>query len=97
MNVPPGGEEQQPASQPVEDLTARNIGVGCFTAFAGFWSGGMVAVLIGRIVEGLRGAPSCAELPICNWATYAFVGAAIGAVTLPVLALRRLKRRDVRH
>ena len=32
----------------VEDRTARNIGVGCFTTFIGVWSGAMVAVLIGR-------------------------------------------------
>jgi uncharacterized membrane protein YdcZ (DUF606 family) len=81
----------------VEDRTARNIGVGCFTTFIGFWSGGMVAVLIGRIVEGLRRSPSCEGLPICDWTSYALVGGVLGAVTLPVLALRRLRRRDVRH
>ncbi len=57
----------------------------------------MVAVLVGRIVEGLRQSPSCEGLPICNWTSYALVGAVLGAVTLPVLALRRLRRRDVRH
>ena len=103
MNAPSGegeGEERQrppPAPEAVEDRTARNIGVGCFTTFVGFWSGGMVAVLIGRIVEGLRQSPSCEGLPVCNWTSYALVGGVLGAVTLPVLALRRLRRRDVRH
>jgi hypothetical protein len=95
-----GSSDEPDASlseQTAEDRRARNIGVGCFTAFAGFWSGGMVAVLIGRIVEGLRGSPSCDGLPICNWNVYAAVGALIGAVTLPVLVLRRLRRRDVRQ
>jgi hypothetical protein len=57
----------------------------------------MVAVLIGRIVEGLRQSPSCEGLPVCNWTSYALVGGVLGAVTLPVLALRRLRRRDVRQ
>ena len=96
MSAPRGAEEKEPAQQELEDRTARNIGVGCFTAFAGFWSGGMVAVLIGRMVETLRQTPSCDGLPICNWASYAVVGAVVGAITLPVLVLRRLKRHDVR-
>lgn len=79
-----------------EDRTARNIGVGCFTAFIGLWSGAMVAVLIGKIVEGLRGAPTCEGLPLCNWYVYAGAGAVVGAVTLPVLVLNRLRRRDAR-
>ena len=95
----PSEEEPQPQSAPevVEDRTARTIGVGCFTTFVGFWSGGMVAVLVGRFVEGLRQSPSCEGLPICNWTSYALVGGVLGAVTLPVLVLRRLRRRDVRH
>jgi uncharacterized membrane protein YdcZ (DUF606 family) len=103
MSAPSGeGEGEQPqrpqlVPETVEDRTARNIGVGCFTTFVGFWSGGMVAVLIGRIVEGLRQSPSCDGLPICNWTSYALVGGVLGAVTLPVLVLRRLKRRDVRQ
>jgi hypothetical protein len=103
MSPPSGrGEGEEPQRPPlapetVEDRTARNIGVGCFTTFVGFWSGGMIAVLVGRMVEGLRQSPSCEGLPVCNWTSYALVGAVLGAVTLPVLALRRLRRRDVRH
>ena len=98
MSVPPVGEESPRARQvEVEDRTARNIGVGCFTTFIGFWSGGMIAVLIGKVVEGIRGAPSCDGLPLCNWNVYAAVGAVIGAISLPVLVLMRLRRRDVRQ
>ena len=53
----------------------------------------MVAVLLGRLIEGARGSPACEGLPICNWYVYAAVGAAMGAVSLPVLVLRRLRRR----
>jgi hypothetical protein len=79
------------------DRTARNIGVGCFTSFIGLWSGAMVAVLIGKVVEGVRRAPTCEGLPLCNWHLYAAAGAVIGAVSLPLLALSRLRRRDARH
>ena len=77
---------------PDEHRGARLIGVGCFTAFAGTWSGAMVAVLLGMIIESARGSPDCTGVPICNWYVYAGVGALVGAITLPFLALRRLRR-----
>lgn len=70
----------------------RKAGVGCFSLFVGLWSGGMVGVLVGKFIEGARGAPSCDGLPACNWYVYAGVGAAIGAVTLPALVMWRLRR-----
>lgn len=94
---PSGGGPSPEQGGEVEDRTARNIGVGCFTTFVGFWSGGMTAVLIGKIVEGVRGAQACEGLPICNWPVYAAVGALVGAVTLPLLVLSRLRRTDVRR
>ena len=97
MTEPSNSEGKQSPPRTDEDRTARNIGVGCFTAFAGFWSGGMVAVLIGRIVEGMRGAPACEGLPMCNWNVWAGTGALIGAVSLPLLVMMRLRRRDVRQ
>ena len=98
MTTSPGGGGPAPA-RPAdgEDRTARNIGVGCFTTFIGLWSGAMVAVLIGKIVEGMRGSPSGEGLPLCNWHVYAATGAVVGAVTLPLLVLTRLRRRDVRR
>ena len=98
MTVPPLEEGPREARQAdVEDRTARNIGVGCFTTFTGLWSGAMIAVLIGKFVEGVRRAPSCDGVPICNWNVYAVVGAAIGAISLPLLVFMRLRRRDVRR
>ncbi len=70
----------------------RRVGIGCFSLFVGLWSGGMVGVLVGKFIEGARRAPTCEGLPICNWYVYAGIGAAIGAVTLPVLVLWRLRR-----
>lgn len=95
----PAGNEEPTAAHPaaVEDRTARNVGVGCFTTFIGLWSGAMIAVLIGKVVEGIRGAPGCEGVPMCNWNVYAAVGAAVGAISLPLLVLMRLRRRDVRR
>jgi hypothetical protein len=87
----------EPKGEPLPEAElarARSIGVGCFMAFLGFWSGGMVAVLAGKVIEGARRSPTCEGLPICNWYLYAAAGAAVGALSLPVLVLRRLRRRD---
>ncbi|HEY1952552.1 MAG TPA: hypothetical protein VGG76_07080 [Gemmatimonadaceae bacterium] len=73
-------------------LIARNLGVGCVTTFAGFFSGGMIAVMIGKLVGSVQGCKPIEGLPACNWWVYAGVGAVIGALTLPVLVLRRLNK-----
>jgi hypothetical protein len=75
-----------------EGIFARNIGVGCITTVAGFFSGGMIAVLIAKFVGSLQGCKPPEGLPACNWWVYAGIGAVVGALTLPVLALRRLSR-----
>lgn len=71
----------------------RKFGLGCFTFIVGGFSGGMVAVLIGMILEGLKKSPRCEGLPVCNWYVYVGVGAVIGAASLPTLILYRLRRR----
>jgi len=75
-----------------EGIVARNIGVGCVTTGAGFFSGGMIAVLVGKFVGSMQGCRPPEGLPACNWWVYAGIGAVLGAVTLPVVALRRLSR-----
>ena len=75
------------------EVIARNIGVGCITTFAGFFSGGMVGVLVAKVVGVVQGCRPAEGLPACNWWVYAGVGAVLGALTLPVLALSRLNRR----
>ncbi|HEY4733156.1 MAG TPA: hypothetical protein VIH53_01265 [Gemmatimonadaceae bacterium] len=86
------------ASPPPEQLErgeiiARNIGVGCITTVAGFFSGGMIAVLVGKFVGSVQGCRPPEGLPACNWWVYAGIGALLGAVTLPLIALGRLNRR----
>jgi hypothetical protein len=75
-----------------EGIVARNIGVGCITTVAGFFSGGMIAVFIAKFVGSAQGCRPTEGLPACNWWVYAGIGAAVGALTLPVLALRRLNQ-----
>jgi hypothetical protein len=75
------------------EIIARNIGIGCITTFAGFFSGGMVGVLVAKVVGIMQGCKPAEGLPACNWWVYAGIGAVLGALTLPVLALSRLNRR----
>ncbi len=76
--------------------TARNVGVGCFGAFIGFPSGGMIGVLVAKFVGAAQRCVPTEGLPACNWHVYALVGGLIGFVTLPALVLFRLTRRGAR-
>jgi len=54
----------------------------------------MVAVLVAKIVGAIQGCRAGEHGQPCNWYVYALAGAVIGAISLPVLALRRLRRDD---
>jgi hypothetical protein len=92
-----GDAETGPAaggvSGPDEGPGANRFAVGCLMAVAGFFSGAMVAVLIGRFYSSATHCQYDAELPACNWQSFAGVGGLIGLVTLPALVLWRLRRR----
>ena len=77
-----------------EFQTSRRIGVGCVTALAGLFSGGMLGVMVAKIVGSFRGCNPGPELPACDWHVYAGIGMLIGVLTLPALALNRLLRAD---
>ena len=77
-----------------EFSTSRRIGVGCVTAIAGFFSGGMIGVFVAKIVGIATRCDPGPELPACDWHVYAGIGMLIGVLTLPVLALNRLRRAD---
>jgi hypothetical protein len=68
----------------------RAVGVGCLMTFLGFVSMAMVGVLLSAIVAKVTNAPTCPDIPACNWYIYAFVCGLLGAVSLPVLVLRRM-------
>jgi len=82
------------SEQPEESNTARYVGVGCVTMVAGFFSGGMVGVFVAKVAGSIRGCEPIEGLPACDWHVYAGIGMLIGVLTLPFLALRRLRRSD---
>lgn len=77
-----------------EDRVGRNIGVGCFTFFIGAVSGSMTGVGIGKLMGFFNRCTPEPGLPACEWWVYAGYGAAIGALTLPIVALWRLRLAD---
>jgi hypothetical protein len=81
-----------PGLSEAEFERARRTGIGCFTTFVGFASGGMIGVLVGKIVGTARGCVPIEGTPACDWYYFAAGGMILGAVTLPILALRRLRR-----
>lgn len=83
-------------SPPLPDDGKRmaRIGVGCFTLFIGTISGAMTGVLIAVGATFLTRCKPLEGLPACNWHIFAGWGALIGAVTLPLLAVSRLRRRE---
>ncbi|MEP7384786.1 MAG: hypothetical protein ABI910_24155 [Gemmatimonadota bacterium] len=89
----PSGRVSTRAENEAAIAFGRKFGLGCFTFVIGGFSGGMVAVLIGQFIDGLRKAPGCDGLPVCNWYVYVGVGGLLGAVSLPLLVLRRLTRK----
>jgi uncharacterized membrane protein YdcZ (DUF606 family) len=90
-------EPAAPAPLTAEDRVNRryrNVGVGCFTMFIGFFGGGMIAVLLSKLVAQATGEPQCEGLPTCNWLTWAARGGVLGMIILPTISVWRLKRGD---
>jgi hypothetical protein len=67
--------------------------IGCLMVPVGAVSGAMIAVLVSKMVAAILKAPSCPDIPTCDWYVYAGVGAVLGALSLPALVLRRLLHR----
>jgi hypothetical protein len=53
----------------------------------------MIGVLVAKAVGAARRCTAPEGLPACDWYYFALGGMLIGAVSLPVLVLRRLSRR----
>ena len=70
----------------------RYIGAGCFMTVAGFFSGAMIGVLVGKLVGIVRRCVPDPGLPVCDWHLFAAAGGLLGAVSLPVLVLWRLRQ-----
>jgi hypothetical protein len=80
-------------SIPVEDARpSRFLGLGCLLTLAGFFGGGMIAVVFARIVDWFQRCKAPEGLPACNTFEYLLIGAVIGMVLLPSIAFWRLRR-----
>ena len=69
------------------------VGVGCLTAVIGLIGGGMIAVLVAKVVGAFQGCvPDNETGAPCGWTTYWTWGARIGLVAVPTVALWRMRR-----
>ena len=69
------------------------VGVGCVSAIAGLAGGGMIAVLVAKIVGGVTRCGADVETGApCDWSTYWTWGARIGLVLVPVIVLWRMRK-----
>ena len=73
------------------------LGVGCFSAVVGLAGGGMIAVLISKIVGAVgKCTPDKETGAPCDWSIYWTWGARIGLVVVPIVSIwlfRRGRRR----
>ena len=83
---------EEPQS-PDRIATSTYVGVGCFTAIAGFFGGGMIAVLVAKLVGSFRNCQPAEGTPACDWNSYAAVGMLIGVILLPAVSIIRLRGR----
>jgi hypothetical protein len=73
------------------------FGVGCFSTFVGFAGGGMIAVLIAKIVGALqRCTPDKDTGAPCSWLTYAVYGMVIGTILVPTISIWFFRRGRAR-
>ncbi|MBX6331860.1 MAG: hypothetical protein IRY91_08435 [Gemmatimonadaceae bacterium] len=79
------GDEKRSPAQP--------FAVGCLLAIPGFFGGGMIAVGIGKIVDGLTRCQPAEGWPVCNTPAYLLVGAVAGAILLPSVVVWLMLRR----
>ena len=69
------------------------VGVGCMSAIAGLAGGGMIAVLIAKIVGAVTKCSSDVETGApCDWSTYWTWGARIGLVLVPTIVIWRMRK-----
>ncbi len=71
---------------------ARQVGIGCFMTFIGFFSAAMVGVLVSKAVAFFTKAPKCDGIPTCDWHWYAGIFGLVGALSLPWLILSAMRQ-----
>jgi hypothetical protein len=97
MAGPPTRPPVDPPADPNDGIWPY-LGVGCITLISGFFGGGMIAVLIAKIVGAVQGCtPNAENGAPCNWFNYATVGALVGMVLFPTTAVLLLRRSRMKH
>jgi hypothetical protein len=80
--------------QQTENRVWTYLGVGCLTAVVGLVAGGMIAVLVAKIVGAVQGCVPDKETGApCDWTSYWTWGARVGLFLLPTVVLWKLRRR----
>ena len=80
-----------------ESRRGAYFGVGCLTGVGGFFGGAMIAVLIAKIIGALRGCTPEPETGApCGWFIFAVCGSLIGLVTVPTVAISRMRSSEKR-
>ena len=80
------------AAADTESRRSAYVGVGCLMAVIGLAGGGMIAVLVAKIVGAIRGCSPDAETGApCGWFVYAVCGALTGLVAAPSVAIWRMR------
>lgn len=86
------------AEQETQPRPWAYVGVGCLTAVIGLIGGGMIAVLVAKIVGAIRGCTPDQETGApCGWSTYWTWGAWAGLLLFPTLVLWRMRRAERRQ
>jgi hypothetical protein len=82
MTDPSGAREERP----------HYGAIGCLLGVVGVFAGGMLGVAVGWIVTKARGCTPPEGFPICDIYRYWLPGMLFGALTLPAMAIWRLRR-----
>ena len=66
--------------------------IGCLTLVSGFFGGGMIALLVKKMIDKVTRCTPPEGLPVCDWHVWFFPGGIVGAVLLTGVAMWRLRR-----
>ncbi|HEU4628673.1 MAG TPA: hypothetical protein VFS08_02980 [Gemmatimonadaceae bacterium] len=84
---------EQAGSEEISGCWGR-AGFGCATVLGGWFGGGIIAIMVLKILSFFTRVGNCNDLPVpCNWYKFAFAGAVVGAIGLPGVLLWKMRRR----
>ena len=86
-------QPERPETGETQDGVWPYLGVGCLTAVVGLVAGGMIAVLVAKIVGAVQGCtPDPDTGAPCDWSVYWTWGARLGLILVPTFVLWRMRR-----